>query len=56
MPLASHFSVLSSSVLMIAKAIDSYGCDSRELFHRAAIPTAATAVNCFTVPVSIMIA
>lgn len=37
MPLASHFSVLSSSVLMIAKAIDSYGCDSRELFHRAGL-------------------
>ena len=37
MPLASHFSVLSSSVLMIAKAIDSYGCDSRELFQRAGL-------------------
>lgn len=37
MPLASHFSVLSSSVLMIAKAIDSYGHDSRELFHRAGL-------------------
>jgi AraC-like DNA-binding protein len=37
MPLASHFSVLSSSVLMIAKAIDSYGHDSRELFYRAGL-------------------
>ncbi len=37
MPIASHFSVLSSGVLMIAKALDSYGQDTRELFRRAGL-------------------
>jgi hypothetical protein len=37
MPISNHFSVISSGVLMIAKAIDSYGNDSRELFHRAGL-------------------
>jgi len=37
MPISNHFSVISSGVLMIAKAIDSYGYDSRELFHRAGL-------------------
>jgi AraC-like DNA-binding protein len=37
MPLASHFSILSSSVLTIARGIDSYGCDSRELFRQAGL-------------------
>ena len=37
MPVANHFSVISSSVLMIAKALDSYGEDSRELFKRAGL-------------------
>ncbi len=37
MPVANHFSVISSSVLMIARAIDSYGEDSNELFRRAGL-------------------
>lgn len=37
MPLVNHFSVISSSVLMIARALDSYGEDSRELFKRAGL-------------------
>ncbi len=32
MPVSSHYSALSSWVLMIAKAIDSYGYDSAEIF------------------------
>ena len=32
MPISSHFSALSSWVLLIAKAIDSYGLDSEKLF------------------------
>ena len=34
---SSHFSALSSWVLLIAKAIDSYGCDSRALFASAGL-------------------
>jgi len=37
MPLASHYSVISSSVLMIAKAVDSYGQDSRIIFRHAGL-------------------
>ena len=37
MPLSSHYSALSSWVLLIAKAIDSYGYDSAELFHEAGL-------------------
>jgi len=37
MPLASHYSVISSSVLMIAKALDSYGQDSRNIFRHAGL-------------------
>ncbi|MCG6888769.1 MAG: AraC family transcriptional regulator [Gammaproteobacteria bacterium] len=37
MPISSHFSALSSWVLLIARAIDSYGCDSKELFARAGL-------------------
>jgi len=33
----AHFSALSSWILCIAKAIDSYGLDSRELFARAGL-------------------
>lgn len=33
----THFSALSSWVLLISKAIDSYGCDSVELFARAGL-------------------
>jgi len=33
----AHFSALSSWVLLIARAIDSYGCDSAELFDRAGL-------------------
>jgi len=35
MPLSTHYSALSSWVLCIAKAIDSYGYDSSELFAEA---------------------
>jgi AraC-like DNA-binding protein len=35
MPISSHYSALSSWILLIAKAIDSYGLDSRELFAKA---------------------
>jgi AraC-like DNA-binding protein len=35
MPQSSHFSALSSWVLLLAKAIDSYGLDSRKLFAEA---------------------
>ena len=35
MPQSSHFSSLSSWVLLLAKAIDSYGLDSRQLFAEA---------------------
>jgi len=34
---STHFSALSSWVLLIAKAIDSYGFDSRELFAKAGL-------------------
>jgi len=34
---SSHYSALSSWVLLIAKTIDSYGCDSRELFADAGL-------------------
>ena len=34
---SSHFSALSSWVLLIAKGIDSYGCDSRALFASAGL-------------------
>ena len=37
MPKSSHYSALSSWVLLLAKAIDSYGCDSEELFARAGL-------------------
>ena len=37
MPRSSHYSALSSWVLLLAKAIDSYGCDSEELFARAGL-------------------
>ena len=37
MLLASHFSVISSSVLMITKALDSYCLDSREIVRRAGL-------------------
>ncbi len=37
MPQSSHYSALSSWVLLLAKAIDSYGLDSRELFVRAGL-------------------
>jgi len=37
MPVSSHFSALSSWVLLIAKAIDSYGHDSKELFDQAGL-------------------
>jgi len=37
MPKSSHYSALSSWVLLLAKAIDSYGCDSVELFARAGL-------------------
>ncbi len=37
MPLANHFSVLSSPVLMIAKALDSCGHDSHEIFRQAGL-------------------
>jgi AraC-like DNA-binding protein len=37
MPLSSHYSALSSWVLLIAKAIDSYGYDSAELFAEAGL-------------------
>ena len=37
MPKSSHYSALSSWVLLLAKAIDSYGCDSEELFFRAGL-------------------
>ncbi len=37
MPTSSHYSALSSWVLLIAKAIDSYGCDSAELFAKAGL-------------------
>lgn len=33
----THFSALSSWVLLISRAIDSYGCDSVELFARAGL-------------------
>jgi len=34
---STHFSALSSWVLLIAKAIDSYGCDSEKLFDDAGL-------------------
>ncbi len=37
MPVSSHYSALSSWVLLVAKAIDSYGLDSGELFARAGL-------------------
>ena len=37
MPISSHFSALSSWVLLIAKAIDSYGLDSEKLFIEAGL-------------------
>jgi len=37
MPISSHFSALSSWVLLIAKAIDSYGHDSKEVFTQAGL-------------------
>jgi AraC-like DNA-binding protein len=37
MPLSSHYSALSSWVLLVAKAIDSYGYDSAELFAEAGL-------------------
>ena len=37
MPPSTHFSALSSWVLLIAKAIDSYGFDSRELFAKVGL-------------------
>ena len=37
MPISSHYSALSSWVLLLAKAIDSYGCDSEELFAMAGL-------------------
>ena len=33
----AHYSALSSWILLIAKAIDSYGLDSRKLFHEAGL-------------------
>ncbi len=35
MPTSAHYSALSSWVLLIAKAIDSYGQNSRQLFAEA---------------------
>lgn len=37
MPTSSHFSALSSWVLLIAKAIESYGLDSKKLFAEAGL-------------------
>lgn len=37
MHLETHFTTLSSWVLLLAKAVDSYGHDSRELFERAGL-------------------
>lgn len=37
MPQSSHYSALSSWVLLLAKAFDSYGHDSRELFAQAGL-------------------
>lgn len=37
MPTSAHFSALSSWVLLIARAIDSYGLDSRRLFAEAGL-------------------
>ena len=37
MPISSHYSALSSWVLMIAKAIDSYGLDSEKLFAESGL-------------------
>ena len=37
MQLNTHFSALSSWVLLIARAIDSYGCDSAELFAKVGL-------------------
>ncbi len=37
MHLSSQFSALSSWVLLIAKAIDSYGCDSEQIFAKAGL-------------------
>ena len=37
MPISSHYSALSSWVLLVAKALDSYGCDSEELFAQAGL-------------------
>ena len=37
MPVSNQFSVISSSALLLARAIDSYGIDSRELFRRAGL-------------------
>ena len=37
MPTSSHYSALSSWVLLLAKAIDSYGYDSRDLFAEAGL-------------------
>ena len=37
MPTSAHYSALSSWVLLIAKAIDSYGQNSRRLFAEAGL-------------------
>jgi AraC-like DNA-binding protein len=37
MPISSHYSAISSWVLLIAKAIDSYGYDSKKLFTEAGL-------------------
>jgi hypothetical protein len=34
---STHFSALSSAILLLAKGIDSYGLDSAELFAKAGL-------------------
>jgi len=34
---STHFSALSSAILLLAKGIDSYGHDSAELFSKAGL-------------------